>query len=1198
MTDDNGWHFFADRGGTFTDLLATAPGGRRHVHKLLSHAPGRYEDAVLAGICAVMGIDEAALSQAPVTSLRLGTTVTTNALLEGRTHRCALLTNHGFEDVLRIGDQSRPDLFALRIPSRLQLADRCIGVKARRDAAGDIVHPLEEAEARHALDTLRAAGFDSLAVALLHANVCADDEEQLRAFARDAGFRWICCSHEVSPEPGLLARAQTAVVEAALAPLLAAYVDRLRRALPRSRIRFMQSDGRLADAEHVLARHSIYSGPAGGVTGATRSAHAVGLRDIVGFDMGGTSTDVFCTDGVPPVRDRTEIVGQHIRAPSIDLHTVAAGGGSRLIYEDRRLRVGPESAGADPGPACYGRGGSATVTDANVVLGRVWLQGFEYRFGNDGRQPLDAAASRTALSGLAAQIAAEDAAYAADPDAHLRVARGALDIATTTMAGALRRISIARGIDVRDHALVAFGGAGGQHACAVAEVIGMSRVLVPAAASVLSAAGMEMARLGVDLSRGIDAPLQQEALRRAEKCLAELREEGCRRLREQGEAAEHFEAHLRLHYAGTDTIIEVPPGDIEAVRAAFAAEHERRFGFADPDRPIMLASVHLRVAGASGEVPALATATATRCCGKQAMWLGPDTGWQQVPVYDAVGDTGVEGPALLLLPHSTFVLEAGWRARPCTQGVLADLDRLHDHAPVPGQVVDDPLQRELFNHRFMGIAEEMGESLQRSAQSVNVRNRLDYSCAVFDANGALVANAPHIPVHLGSMGAAVRAVLTEHGQELRAGDGWLINDPYRGGTHLPDLTLIMPVYYGDDATGPPDAFVAARAHHADVGGSEPGSMPAMSRHIDEEGLRIAGERIATAGKLDESLLQRRLAGQPWPARNMAANLADLRAQLAACARGARLLAELAKRTGSGTVEHAMAALLASSERAVRARLSTLQPSSHCVEMDSGARVCVSLSAAGDTLDVDFRDSSGPDSGNENAPEAVVRAAVMYALRCWIHAPVPLNEGFLRAVCIRLRTPSLLSPLYPSAVVAGNVETSQAVTDALLVALGCIAESQGTMNNLSFGNDRFQYYETLCGGAGATAEADGASAVHTHMTNSRITDAEIIERHYPVRVEIFALRNGSGGKGRQRGGDGVIRHLRFLEAARVSLLTNHRLHAPRGIAGGSDAACGRNQLQRADGTAVPLDSRCALDVGPGDVIQIETPGGGGFGRATD
>lgn len=1191
-----GWRIHADRGGTFTDFLALDPEGRMHTHKLLSQAPGHYADAIIAGIRDLTTPSDGVPGKAGrVSELRLGTTITTNALLENRHARCALLTNSGFEDLLAIGDQSRPKLFELEIPARRQLCTRVIGTSARRDAHGVIMEPLDLPTVDAALRGLLDDGIDSLAIALIHAVAAPQDEQAIADHARALGFHTVCCSHEVSAEPGLLARAQTAVVEAALMPVLDRYLHALREALPGTRIRFMQSDGTLSDIAKLRARNSIFSGPAGGVIGALGAAQAFGVEQVIGLDMGGTSTDVFAASGAPLQRSETDIAGLQIRAPALDLHTVAAGGGSVVSHDGARMQVGPASAGADPGPACYGRGGPPTVTDANLLLGRLYAPGFAPIFGASGDQPLDAAAAKAAFDTLSGGDGADQTAdQAAGQERYIAHARGALRIAIEHMANAVRRITVARGLDPRRHALVAFGGAGAQHACDIAEAIGMRDVIIPQHASLLSAAGMALASIGASLEEAIDAPLDATALDRASTIARKLQDRAGELLRLQDTSAATITTLLRLHYRDSDTVIALPPDALEQLQEAFSRAHTARFGFSDPTRELRIAAVVVRATDAPEALPAGPGAITTRRIATQQVIELADGSARTVPVVE-VGSDPVDGPAIVVLARSSLWLPSGWCAIADAHGLRLRKDAAHtpDRA-APSETHAQSIELELFNNRFMAIAEEMGDALRNSAQSVNVRNRLDYSCALFNADGALVANAPHIPVHLGSMGASVRCVKSQAGTNLRPGDAWLINDPYSGGTHLPDLTVVMPVFF--DEAGTIGAFVAARAHHADIGGRTPGSMPADSRHIDDEGIRITGAHIASGNTLDTVAVRGLLTQSSMPARDPDANVADLRAQLAACTRGADLLSRLAASHGGDCLRQHMSALLIYTRDAVAAFLRRVQPTGHRVAMDDGPVVDVQLSVQGARLIVNCQGSSDADDGNANAPLPVVRAAVMYALRCAMATPLPLNDGFLEAVELRVRGPSLLSPEYPMAVVAGNVETSQAISDALLVALGAMAESQGTMNNCSFGNASFQYYETLAGGAGAGPGFVGADAVHTHMTNSRITDAEIMERRLPVHVLEFAIRRSSGGAGRHRGGDGVIRSLRFLEPVSLALIGNRRIRGARGVAGGSDGAPGSNRLIHPEGRIQTVPGRYACKVTAGTVLHVATPGGGGWGLA--
>lgn len=1192
------WSFWVDRGGTFTDVLARSPDGELRALKLLSDNPEQYADATLEAIRRVLGAESvAAIAPGSVAELRVGTTVTTNALLERRGAATVLVTNAGFEDLLRIGDQSRPDLFSLEIASREPLVTAVIGCGGRLDADGIEIEPLDESSLAEALAAARADGAEAVAVALAHAHRNPDHECRVAELARDAGFDAVCCSHAVSPLPGLLGRAETAVADAYVGGVLDAYTGSLADALPGSRLRFMQSGGRLADAARFRGRDSLLSGPAGGVIGAIRSAAAVGIEQLVGFDMGGTSTDVFHYAGELERSHESRVAGLRLRAPTLRVHTVAAGGGSILDYADGRSTVGPASAGANPGPACYRRGGPLTVTDANLLLGRIRAADFPAVFGPGADQPLDEAATREAFDKRTEELNR----HAPEPRSPQAVAWGYLQVAVQNMANAIRRITVQRGIDVRGHALVAFGGAGGQLACQVADALGMETVFLHDHAGVLSALGIGLAELGETAEAGVAAPLSADSVAAAEQRIAELRERTARSLAEQGVDAEavRTEARLRLRYDGAETVLDVAPGSADELRDAFEAAHRQLFGFHEAERGIELVSVSVEaVGGAPGDVDTSVSAVDAGEPETVTFWAADENGEPQpvdAPLHDrdalAEGAT-VTGPALIREPNSLVVVEPGWRAERLATGLRLQRVAAARQA-APGDTRRDPIRLEIFHNRFIAIAEQMGEALQRTAASVNVRERMDFSCAVYDGRGRLVANAPHIPVHLGSMGAAVQALIAGHGEDFADGDAWLLNDPYHGGTHLPDLTVVTPILAGD---GTLRQLVAARAHHADIGGLSPGSMPPFSRRIDDEGVRFTGLRIAHGGRFDEAALREALGAGPYPARRVEQNLVDLRAQIAANRRGVTELESLDAALGAGVVDAYMAHVHDHAAECVRALARTVEPASASVELDNGAVIAVDLAPTERGLRIDFSGSSDQVPGNFNAPLAVTRAAVMYVLRCLVGRPIPLNDGCLAPVELVVPGGSLLNPAPPAAVVAGNVETSQCVVDALLAAFGAQAGSQGTMNNLSFGNERHQYYETICGGTGAGPGFDGASAVHGHMTNSRITDPEVLEARYPVRVERFAVRQGSGGAGKHRGGCGAVRELHFLEPMTVSILSNRRAVAPAGLAGGSDGRCGANSLIRASGNQEGLDGCAQVEVEAGDRILIETPGGGGYGAA--
>ncbi|GAA4003365.1 hydantoinase B/oxoprolinase family protein [Sphingomonas humi] len=1180
------WSFAIDRGGTFTDVIATSSDGRQRVLKLRSEHRERYADAALEAIRRVL--DE---EGGTVASVRMGTTVATNALLERKGTPTALITTRGFADVLRIGTQARPEIFARHIilPTMLHTAVREVG--ERVSAGGEILVPLDEEQASAALADLRAQGFDSLAILLMHGWAYPDHERQLLQLARHAGFAQVSASHEVAPLIKFVSRGDTTVADAYLSPVLRRYVDQVAAGLPDdTELSFMQSNGGLAAAGAFRGKDAILSGPAGGVVGMVAASAAHGSDRLIGFDMGGTSTDVSHYAGSLELAEESLVAGVRVRAPMMQIHTVAAGGGSVCTFDGLRFRVGPESAGAQPGPACYRGGGPLTVTDCNLLLGRIVPELFPAVFGPNGDQPLDRAAAEARIAQVA-QALLEATGTSLSPE---EIARGFLTIANENMAAAIRKISVARGHDVGKYALACFGGAGGQHACAVADRLGMTRILVHPLAGVLSAYGIGLADLKVIREQSWRRPLAEPF----EEALAELTGEATTALAGQGvDAAQiRIDRRVRLRLDGSDTSIEVPAGERETMLRRFHALHRQRFGFEDEGAEVILEALVAEAAGGS----ALPAATAAPAGRGAAVEVHGD--WPCYRREELAEGQEVEGPALILDASSTTVVDPGWRADRVADGtlVLSRTVPLTAHKAAGTDV--DPVRLEIFNNLFMAIAEEMGVALQATATSVNIKERLDFSCALFDADGALIANAPHIPVHLGSMGESIRTILDRRGDKadgrgIQRSDAYVLNDPYRGGTHLPDITVIVPVFLGNEER--PSAFVAARGHHADVGGIAPGSMPPESRSIRDEGVLIDNELLVDRGHLREAAMMELLTGGEWPARRPDRNLADLKAQLAACSRGADMLARTAAEYGIATVRAYMGHVLANAEEAVRRLLGRLDDGDFAYDLDNGAvvKVAIRVDQAARSATFDFTGTSAQRADNFNAPRAIARAAALYVVRTLMDDDIPLNDGCLRPVTLVLPERSMLSPEYPAAVVAGNVETSQVVTDALFAATGRLAPSQGTMNNFTFGNARHQYYETIAGGSGAGPDHDGTDAVQTHMTNSRLTDPEILETRLPVRLDRFAIRRGSGGGGRHSGGNGVIREITFLEPMRANILANRRKVAPRGLAGGADAQPGRNWVERADGRIEPLGATGHAEMQPGDRFIIETPGGGGFGNAT-
>ena len=1185
------WRFAVDRGGTFTDVVATTPDGRLVTAKLLSENPGHYADAASEAVRRLMAEHWPHDMDAPIAELRIGTTVATNALLERKGERLALAITRGFADALRIGTQARPEIFARHIILPEQLPAKVVEIDERVAVDGTVLRPLDEAAARAAFAGLRAAGFDALAIVLMHGWQHRDHEARLAVIARGLGFSQVSVSHEVAPLIRLVPRGDTSVVDAYLSPVLRRYTDGLQASLPAAgALRFMQSNGGLAEVGAFRGKDAILSGPAGGVVGMVAASAPLGHTRLIGFDMGGTSTDVAHYAGEYELTGDSVVAGVRVAAPMMQIHTVAAGGGSICRYDGARFRVGPESAGADPGPACYRKGGPLTVTDCNLFLGRIDPAFFPAVFGPGGDEPLDPAAARARLEEIAAALP--------QPRSLEEIAEGFLAIAVHNMAGAIRKISVARGHDVTTYALACFGGAGGQHACRVADALGMETVLVHPLAGMLSAYGIGLAPVKAIREVSLVRPLGESF---ADE-LAALEAQARGDLLAQGIAPEaiRLAPAARLRFAGSDSVLAIPCGAAAAMDAAFRQLHRQRFGYSDADGAIIVEALSVEALGQAGGLAAAAGLPETLAT---AGGLLPGD-WPVMARTALTAGEAAHGPLLIIDPGSTTVVEQGWQARLAEEGSLV-LTRTTPLARerAAGTAVD-PVRLEIFNNLFMAIAEEMGVVLQSTATSVNIKERLDFSCALFDAAGALIANAPHIPVHLGSMGDSIARVieargLRRDGRGFRRGDAYVLNDPYRGGTHLPDITVIVPVFYGAEGAEP-DAFVAARGHHADIGGIAPGSMPPESRTITEEGVLLDNVLLVDEGRFLEAELRAALAAAQFPARNPDRNLSDLRAQLAACTRGAELLQGAAREHGADVLAAYMGHVLANAEESVRRLLGGLADGAFVYDMDNGARVQVAIriDRAARSAVFDFTGTSDQLPDNFNAPRSITRAAALYVLRTLNDDAIPMNDGCLRPVTLVVPEGSMLNPRPGAAVVAGNVETSQVVTDALFAATGRLAPAQGTMNNFTFGNERHQYYETICGGSGAGPDHDGTSAVQTHMTNSRLTDPEILETRLPVRLDAFAIRRGSGGEGRHRGGDGVVRRVTFLEPMRANILAGRRKVAPRGLAGGGDALAGQNWVERADGTREELGATGSADMRAGDAFVILTPGGGGFGVADE
>ncbi|MEV6318187.1 hydantoinase B/oxoprolinase family protein [Streptomyces sp. NPDC051776] len=1200
------WEFWIDRGGTFTDVIGRRPDGHLVTRKLLSHNPDRYEDAAVAGVRLMLELRPGEPVPAErIAVVKMGTTVATNALLERRGEPTVLVVTEGFRDALRIAYQNRPRIFDRRILLPEALYDRVIEVPERVGAHGDVLREPDLDAVAGSLRAARGDGFRSAAVVFLHGYRHAAHERAVGSLAEELGFTQVSCSHEVSPLMKLVPRGDTTVVDAYLSPILRRYVDGVAKELQGTRLMFMQSNGGLREAAHFRGKDAVLSGPAGGVVGMARSSAEAGHDRVIGFDMGGTSTDVSHYAGEFERIFGTEVAGVRMNAPMMNIHTVAAGGGSVLHFDGRRYRVGPDSAGAVPGPASYRGGGPLTVTDANVMLGRVQPAHFPAVFGPGGDEPLDTGTVRekfTALAREAAQATGDDRS----PE---EVAAGFLDIAVLNMANAVKKVSVQRGHDVTRYALTSFGGAGGQHACAVADALGISTVVVPPLAGLLSAYGIGVADATAMREQAVEAEFREDAMERirgvCDRLAAQTRDELLADGVPEDTVATSAQVHLR--YAGTDAAIAVPLDTADAMREEFVTAHRSRYAFT-MDKPLVAEAVSVEAVGSSGDTATYAVELPPRegesgpaeARPAATVRMFSEGRWQDTRLHERAhlraGDQ-VTGPAIVAEDDATTVVEPGWRATAREHGHLV-LTRVR---PRPGTAAIgtdvDPVMLEVFNSLFMSIAEQMGLRLEHTAHSVNIKERLDFSCALFDAEGNLIANAPHIPVHLGSMGESIKEVLRRRREEgaMRPGDVYAINDPYHGGTHLPDVTVVTPVF---DEEGERLLFlVASRGHHAEIGGITPGSMPAFSRTIEEEGVLFDNWLLVRDGRLREEETRELLTAGAYPSRAPDANLADLRAQIAANEKGIRELRRMIEEFGLDVVQAYMGHVQDNAEESVRRILAGLDDGSYRYETDAGAVIRLDLRVDREARSavLDFAGTSPQQPGNTNAPSSVVMAAVLYVFRTLVAEDIPLNSGCLKPLEVRIPEGSMLAPTHPAATVAGNVETSQAVTGTLYAALGIQAEGSGTMNNVTFGNDRVQYYETVASGSGAGDGFDGADAVQTHMTNSRLTDPEVLEWRYPVRVESFEVREGSGGRGRRRGGNGVTRRIRFLEPMTVALLTGHRRVAPYGMAGGEPGELGSNTIERTGGTTESLKGCDVADVAAGDVLVVRTPGGGGYGR---
>ncbi|MFZ2653105.1 MAG: hydantoinase B/oxoprolinase family protein [Burkholderiaceae bacterium] len=1275
------WQFWIDRGGTFTDVIGRRGDGTLHTLKLLSDNPEQYADAAVQGVRILLGLKPGeVITPQQVDCVRMGTTVATNALLERKGDRTVLVITRGFRDALRIAYQARPKLFERHIVLSEMVYERVIEADERIGAHGEIVRSLDEPALGQQLQAAFDAGVRACAIVFMHGYRYPAHETAAQRLALDIGFTQLSVSHRVSPLMKLVGRGDTTVVDAYLSPILRRYVDRVAEQMPGVKLFFMQSSGGLAEAHHFQGKDAILSGPAGGIVGMVRTAVAAGHSQVIGFDMGGTSTDVsHFSGGAAGEFERafeTQVAGVRMRAPMMSIHTVAAGGGSIIEFDGARLRVGPHSAGANPGPACYRRGGPLTTTDANLFLGKIQPAYFPRVFGPQAQDALDRDAASRGFEALAQRMrdAGGPALGGAIASSAEEVASGALQIAVANMANAIKRISVARGYDVTQYTLQCFGGAGGQHACAVADALGMTRVFIHPLAGVLSAYGMGLADQIATREGSVEAPLDPAGLAAAEQRANTLANAALEDLVSQGVARERIEIRRRVHvrYQGTDTALVVAfapatasPGDaaLAVIRSSFEAGYRQRFAFLMPDKQLVIEAVSVEAvsagepnqrssgSGQSGASPERAARYEPVPAAPVRMYCQADAapaGWRDASLFvrDALqAGATIVGPAIIAEANATTVVEPGWQALLTRDGAL----ELRRSSPRLSQTAlgtrADPVMLEVFNNLFMNIAEQMGLRLQNTAHSVNIKERLDFSCALFDASGNLIANAPHMPVHLGSMSESIRSVI-ERNPEMRSGDVYVLNDPYHGGTHLPDVTVVNPVYLegphpsplpqaGEGALLPlppgegrgrdgafephaaspssdsglharmrtasegptPNFFVASRGHHADIGGTTPGSMPPFSSTIDEEGVLFDNFLLVRDGALHEAQLRQRLGSGAWPARNPEQTIADLRAQIAANEKGAQELHAMVAQFGRSTVDAYMRHVQDNAEESVRRVITALKDGSFTLDLDNGARirVRVTVDAAARAATIDFSGTSAQLRNNFNAPKSVTMAAVLYVFRLLVADDIPLNAGCLKPLHVIVPEGCMLNPHPPAAVVAGNVETSSCVTNALLGALGVMASSQCTMNNFTFGNERHQYYETISGGSGAGPGFDGTSVVQTHMTNSRLTDPEVLEFRFPVRLDSYSIRHGSGGAGRWKGGDGAVRRVRFLESMTASILSNGRRQGAFGMAGGAPGAVGVNRIERAGGAVEPLAHIGSALMEPGDVFIIETPGGGGYGE---
>lgn len=1235
------WQFWIDRGGTFTDIVAKQPNGKLVTHKLLSENPERYKDAAVHGVRELLGLnDHEAIPSSAIEAVKMGTTVATNALLERKGERTLLVVTKGFRDQLRIAYQDRPKLFVRKIELPELLYEDVLEVEERISAGGSIEKAIDARKTKTDLLALFNRGYRSVAICLMHGYRFAAHERVVQQIAKEIGYTQVSVSHEVSPLMKFVSRGDTTVVDAYLSPILRRYVDQVQSALGDVRLQFMQSSGGLTDAHKFQGKDAILSGPAGGIVGAAAVTQLAGFDKMIGFDMGGTSTDVAHFAGEYERAFVTEVAGVRLRAPIMQIHTVAAGGGSICTFDGSKFRVGPESAGANPGPAAYRRGGPLTVTDCNVMVGKLRPELFPSIFGVNGDQPLDVEAVKTKFKALEGEVERATGVKKTSEE----IASGFLRIAVENMANAIKHISVQRGYDVTEYTMTCFGGAGGQHACMVADSLGMKRVYIHPFAGVLSAYGMGLADVRTMKQAAVEKQLSDQLLTDLQPEFARLGSAAKTDVLAQGVRDDQTRVvnTLALKYDGTDTTIDLPLplGEAAAKQrvreasavsliATFEQSYRQRYGFLMPNRALVveaIASEAIGVTQSSKELPTPVDARTTPLVPNATVDAFFANGTCQANVFyrEALqpGDT-IDGPAIIKEPIATTVVEPEWRATvtPLNHLVLERVkEATRSHAI---GTTADPVMLEVFNNLFMAIAEQMGVTLANTSYSVNIKERLDFSCAIFDPDANLVANAPHMPVHLGSMGESVRVVLESRRGQMKPGDAFVVNAPYGGGTHIPDVTVVMPVFIASpsgrghargvgegnipslDASHrslpegeTPLFYVAARGHHADIGGITPGSMPPFSKSIEEEGVLLDNVQLVREGVFLEDELTKILTSGQWPVRNVTQNIADLRAQVASCNKGAEELRKMVTHFGRDVTVAYMKHVQDNAEESVRRVIHKLHDGEFGVDLDDGSHihVKVSIDRATRSATVDFTGTSAQRPSNFNAPKPVSRAVVLYVFRTLVDDDIPMNAGCLKPINIVIPEGSMLAPKYPAAVVAGNVEVSQAATNCLYGALGVLAGAYGTMTNFTFGNDEYQYYETISGGSGAGEGFDGTSVVQCHMTNSRLTDPEVLEFRYPVRVDSHTINHGTGGKGKWRGGDGAERRIRFLQTMTAGVLANYRKNRPHGAQGGAPGASARNWVERADGSREEFGHICEVRMNKDDVFVIQTPGGGGFGNA--